>query len=48
MNNSVLNELNPHYSLEVLIIKLKLKYFVYISKDKNYWMLRMLGKNKGN
>ena len=49
-NQSILKEINPEYSLEELMLKLKLQYF-----DAKYWMQRasslektpMLGKMEG-
>ena len=47
-NQSILRELNPEYSLEGLILKLKLQYFGYLmqSTDSLEKSL-MLGKNEG-
>ena len=32
-NQSILKEINPEYSLEGLMVKLKLQYFGHIGKD---------------
>ena len=34
-NQSILKEINPEYSLEGLILKLKLQYFVYLIRSAN-------------
>ena len=34
-NQSILKEINPEYSLEVLILKLKLQYFGYLMERAN-------------
>ena len=35
LNQSVLREINPEYSLEGLILKLKLQYFGYLNRRAN-------------
>ena len=34
---SILKEINPDYSLEGLMLKLKLQYFGYLMRKKTYW-----------
>ena len=34
-NQSILKEINPEYSLEGLILKLKLQYFVHLMQSAN-------------
>ena len=47
-NQSILKEINPEYSLEGLMLKLKLKYFGYlIRRDNSLEKTLMLGKTKG-
>ena len=48
-NQSVLNEINPKYSLEGLMLKLKLQYFGYLIRGANSLekTLMMLGKIEG-
>ena len=36
-NKSVLKEINPGYSLEALMLKLKLQYFGHLSKELTPW-----------
>ena len=48
-NKSILKEINPEYSLEGLVLKLKLQYFTHLmqrvgSSEKT----PMLGKSEGN
>ena len=43
-NQSILKEINPEYSLEVLILKQKLQYSGYLIEEPNYWKRLMLGK----
>ena len=47
-NQSILKEINPEYSLEGLILKLKLQYFGYLMRRAN-WLEKtlMLGKIEG-
>ena len=47
-NQSILNKINPEYSLEGLMLKLKLKYFSHLMQtaDSLYKTL-MLGKTEG-
>ena len=35
-NQSILKEINPEYSLEVLILKLKLQYFGHLMEELTY------------
>ena len=45
-NQSILKEINPEYSLEELMLKLKLQYFGYLMQRANsYEKTLMLGKN---
>ena len=47
-NQSILREINPEYSLEVLMLKLKLQYFGHLMRTGNSLeMSLMLGKTKG-
>ena len=47
-NQSVLKELNPEYSLEGLMLKLKLQYFGHLMQRANSLeKTQMLGKNEG-
>ena len=36
-NQSILKEINPEYSLEELMLKLKLQYFGYVMGKATYW-----------
>ena len=36
-NQSILKEINPEYSLEGLMLKLKLQYFGHLSKEPTHW-----------
>ena len=47
-NQSILKEINPEYSLEGLIVKLKLQYFRYLMQRANSLeKTLMLGKIEG-
>ena len=47
-NQSVLKEISPEYSLEGLILKLKLQYFGHLMRrDDSLEKTRMLGKIEG-
>ena len=46
-DQSILKEINPEYSLEVLILKLKLQYSGYLIEEPNYWKRLNLGKIEG-
>ena len=47
-NQSILNEIIPDYSLEVLMLKLKLQYFGHLMKRTESWAKTlMLGKIEG-
>ena len=47
-NQSILKELSPEYSLEVLMLKLKLKYFGYLMRRAHsFEKTLMLGKIEG-
>ena len=51
-NQSILNEINPEYSLEGLMLKLKLQYFGHLmqranSLEKTLVLGKMEGKRKG-
>ena len=45
-NQSVLEEINPEYSLEGLMLKLKLQYFGYLMRRANS-LEKVLGKIEG-
>ena len=48
LNQSILKELNPEYSLEGLMMKLKFQYFGYLMRRANsLGKTLMLGKIKG-
>ena len=36
-NQSILKEISPEYSLEELMLKLKLQYFGHLMQRANYW-----------
>ena len=47
-NQSFLKEVNPEYSLEGLLLKLKLQYFGYLmSRTDSFEKTLMLGKIEG-
>ena len=47
-NNSNINEISPEYSLEGLMLKLKLQYFGHLMQRANSWeKTLMLGKIEG-
>ena len=47
-NQSILKEINPEYSLEGLMLKLKLQYFGYLmQKADSLEKTLMLGKTEG-
>ena len=46
-NQSVLKEINPEYSLEGLMLKLKLRYFGYLMRRTDSEKTLMLGKTEG-
>ena len=47
-NQSILKEINPEYSLEELILKLKLQYFGYwIRRADSMGKILILGKIEG-
>ena len=47
-NQSIQKEVNPEYSLETLMLKLKLQYFVHLmQRDDSLEKTLMLGKIKG-
>ena len=47
-NNSILKEINPEYSLERLMLKLKLQYFGHLMRiADSLEEILMLGKIKG-
>ena len=47
-NQSIQKEVNPEYSLETLMLKLKLQYFVHLThRDDSLEKTLMLGKIKG-
>ena len=45
-NQSILKEINPEYSLERLMLKLKLQYFGHLMRRSNSFE-KMLGKIEG-
>ena len=47
-NQSILREINPEYSLERLMLKLRLQYFVYLmQRADSLEKTLMLGKTEG-
>ena len=46
-NQSVLKEINPEYSLEGLMLKLKLQYFGHLIQKDSFEKTLMLGKIEG-
>ena len=47
-NQSILKEINPEYSLEELMLKLKLKYFGHLMRRDDSWeKTLMLGSIEG-
>ena len=46
-NQSILKKINPEYSLEGLMLKLKLQYSGYLIEEPNYWKRLNLGKIEG-
>ena len=47
-NQSILEEINPEYSLEGLMLKLKLQYFVHLMRrTDSFEKTLMLGKTEG-
>ena len=47
-NQSILKEISPEYSLERLVLKLKLQYFVYLmQRPDSLKKILMLGKIEG-
>ena len=48
-NQSILKEINPEYSLEGLMLKLKLQYFGYLmQRTDSFEKTLMLGKIEGD
>ena len=48
LNQSILKEINPEYSLEGLMLKLKLQYFGYVmQRTDSFEKTLMLGKIEG-
>ena len=47
-NQSILREINPEYSLEGLMLKLKLRYFGYLLRRTDSLETLMLGKIEGH
>ena len=46
-NQSILKEINPEYTLEGLILKLKLQYFGYLgSLEKTLMLVKIEGKKR--
>ena len=46
-NQSILKEIGPEYSLEGLMLKLKLQYFGHLMQTDSYEKTLMLGKIEG-
>ena len=46
-NQSILKEISPEYSLEGLILKLKLQYFGHLIRTDSFEKTLMLGEVKG-
>ena len=46
-SQSILREINPEYSLEELMLKLKLQYFDYLMRRTDCWKRLILGKFEG-
>ena len=46
-NQFILKEINPEYSLEALMLKLKLQYFGYLMRTDSLEKTLMLGKIEG-
>ena len=46
-NQSILKEINPEYSLEGLMLKLKLQYFDHLIRTDSLENTLMLGKTEG-
>ena len=46
-NQSILKEINPEYSLEGLILKLKIQYFGYLIEEPTHWKDSEAGKDGG-
>ena len=46
-NLSILKEINLEYSLEGLMLKLKLQYFGHCFREPTHWKRLMLGKIEG-
>ena len=47
VNQSILKEINPEYSLEGLMLKLKLQYFGHLMRTDSLEKTLMLGKIEG-
>ena len=46
-NKSILKEISPEYSLEGLMLKLKLQYFGHLMRIDSFEKILMLGKTEG-
>ena len=46
-NQSILKEINPEYSLEGLMLKLKLKHFGHLMERADWEKILILGKIEG-
>ena len=46
-NQSILKEINPKYSLEGLMLKLKFQYFGHLMEELTHWRRLMLGNIEG-
>ena len=44
---SILKEISPEYSLEGLMLKLKLQYFGHLMEEPTHWKRPMVGKIEG-
>ena len=44
-NQSILKEINPQYSLEGLILKLKLQYYGHLRQELTHWKKTDAGKD---
>ena len=46
-NQFILKEMSPEYSLEGLMLKLKLQYFGHLMEEPTHWKRPMVGKIEG-
>ena len=47
INQSILKEISPEYSLEGLMLKLRLQYFGYLMRTDSFEKTLMLGETEG-